>query len=99
QGQADEICYHGHCFRGLFPSGNERHLLPGRGENKFAFTAKNGREALPLIAESVSTRGMNVHSLSLHKPTPNNVFLIVVGSSDEPRSFNDTQFRVKLERR
>lgn len=71
----------------------------GRKENEVTFTAENGREALPLIAESLSTLGMKVHSLSLHEPTLDDVFLNVVGSSDEPRSFNDKQFRVMLRRR
>ena len=71
----------------------------GRKENEVTFTAENGREALPLIAEFLSARGMMVHSLSLHEPTLDDVFLNVVGSSDEPRSFNDKQFRVMLRRR
>jgi ABC-2 type transport system ATP-binding protein len=71
----------------------------GRKENEVTFTAENGREALPLIAESLSALGMKVHSLSLHEPTLDDVFLNVVGSSDEPRSFNDKQFRVMLRRR
>jgi len=71
----------------------------GRKEDEVSFTAENGREALPLIAEVLATRGMKVHSLSLHEPTLDDVFLDVVGNSDEPRSFNDKQFRVMLRRR
>jgi ABC-2 type transport system ATP-binding protein len=71
----------------------------GRKADEVSFTAENGREALPLIAEALATRGMKVHSLSLHEPTLDDVFLNVVGSSDEPRSFNDKQFRVMLRRR
>ncbi|MEI7857690.1 MAG: ATP-binding cassette domain-containing protein [Methanomicrobiales archaeon] len=71
----------------------------GRKEDEISFTADNGHEALPLIAESLSARGMKVHSLSLHEPTLDDVFLNVVGSSDEPRSFNDQKFRVMLRRR
>jgi ABC-2 type transport system ATP-binding protein len=71
----------------------------GRKEDEVSFTADNGREALPLIAETLTARGMKVHSLSLHEPTLDDVFLDVVGSSDEPRSFNDKQFRVMLRRR
>ncbi len=71
----------------------------GRKDDEFSFTAENGREALPLIAEAVAAQGMKVHSLSLHEPTLDDVFLNVVGSSDEPRSFNDRQFRVMLRRR
>jgi ABC-2 type transport system ATP-binding protein len=71
----------------------------GRKEDEVSFTAENGREALPLIAEALAARGMKVHSLSLREPTLDDVFLNVVGSSDEPRSFNDRQFRVMLRRR
>ena len=71
----------------------------GRKEDEVSFTADNGREALPLIAGALTARGMKVHSLSLHEPTLDDVFLDVVGSIDEPRSFNDKQFRVMLRRR
>ena len=71
----------------------------GRKEDDLAFTAENGREALPLIAEALAARGMKVHSLSLREPTLDDVYLNVVGTSDEPRSFNDKQFRVMLRRR
>ncbi len=71
----------------------------GRKEDEVSFTAENGREALPIIAEALTARGMKIHSLSLHEPTLDDVFLNVVGSSDEPRSFNDQQFRVMLRRR
>jgi ABC-2 type transport system ATP-binding protein len=74
------------------------HFL-GRKGDEITFTAENGHEALPLIAEALAARGMKVHSLSLHEPTLDDVFLDVVGSSDEPRSFNDQQFRVMLRRR
>jgi ABC-2 type transport system ATP-binding protein len=71
----------------------------GKKEDEVSFTADNGREALPLIAEALAARGMKVHSLSLHEPTLDDVFLNVVGNIDEPRSFNDQQFRVMLRRR
>jgi len=71
----------------------------GRQEDEISFTAENGREALPLIAEALSARGMKIRSLSLREPTLDDVFLDVVGSSEEPRSFNDQQFRVMLRRR
>jgi hypothetical protein len=71
----------------------------GKKDDEVSFTAEHGHEALPLIAEALNARGMKVHSLSLHEPTLDDVFLNVVGSSDEPRSFNDQQFRVMLRRR
>jgi len=80
-----------------FELGGTRYV--GRKEDEVSFTAENGREALPLIAEALSARGMKVHALSLHEPTLDDVFLNVVGNSDEPHSFNDRQFRVMLRRR
>ncbi|PKL58223.1 MAG: ABC transporter ATP-binding protein, partial [Methanomicrobiales archaeon HGW-Methanomicrobiales-5] len=71
----------------------------GKKGDEVSFTAENGREALPLIAETLTLRGMKVHSLSLHEPTLDDVFLNVIGSSDEPHSFNDKQFRTMLRRR
>jgi len=80
-----------------FELGGIRYI--GKNGDEVSFTAENGREALPLIAEALSTRGMKVHALSLREPTLDDVFLNVVGSSDEPHSFNDRQFRVMLRRR
>ncbi|MFA6225668.1 MAG: DUF4162 domain-containing protein [Methanoregula sp.] len=71
----------------------------GRKEDEVSLTAENGREALPLIAEALTVSGMNVHSHSLRESTLDDVFLNVVGSSDELHSFNDKQVRVMLRRR
>ncbi|MCK9591345.1 MAG: ATP-binding cassette domain-containing protein [Methanoregula sp.] len=71
----------------------------GQKDDEVSFTAENGKEALPLIAQALTANGMNVHSLSLREPDLDDVFLHAVGSEEEPRHFNDQQFRTMLRRR
>jgi ABC-2 type transport system ATP-binding protein len=71
----------------------------GQKDDEVAFTAENGKEALPLIAQALTANGMNVHSLSLREPDLDDVFLHAVGRQEEPRHFNDHQFRTMLRRR
>ncbi|MCK7484596.1 MAG: DUF4162 domain-containing protein [Bacillus subtilis] len=56
----------------------------GRKEDEVSFTAEHGHEALPLIAEALTARGMKVHSLSLHEPTLDDVFLMLWGAAMSP---------------
>jgi ABC-2 type transport system ATP-binding protein len=67
--------------------------------DEISFTAENGREALPLLAHALSAQGAVVHSLALREPTLDDVFLHAVGNQDEPRHFDDHQFRTMLRRR
>jgi ABC-2 type transport system ATP-binding protein len=69
------------------------------GQDEITFTAENGREALPVLAQALSAQGAVVHSLSLREPTLDDVFLHAVGDPDEPRHFDDHQFRTMLRRR
>ncbi|WAC05778.1 MAG: ATP-binding cassette domain-containing protein [Methanoregula sp.] len=71
----------------------------GRNDDEVSFTVENGREALPLISQALADQGLSVHALSLREPTLDDVFLHAVGSQEEPRSFNDHQFRSMLRRR
>jgi ABC-2 type transport system ATP-binding protein len=73
--------------------------LIGQDEDEISFTAENGREALPIIAGAFAAGGTVVHSLSLREPTLDDVFLHAVGNQDEPRHFDDHQFRIMLRRR
>lgn len=73
--------------------------LVGQSGNEISFTAENGKEALPLIAQVLAAQGTKVHSLSLREPTLDDVFLHAVGTQEEPRHFNDQQFRTMLRRR
>ena len=71
----------------------------GQKDDEVTFTAENGKEALPLIAQALAANGMKVHSLSLREPDLDDVFLHAVGRQEEPRHFNDHQFRTMLRRR
>lgn len=73
--------------------------LIGQDEDEISFTAENGREALPIIAGAFAAGGTVVHSLSLREPTLDDVFLHAVGNQEEPRHFDDHQFRIMLRRR
>jgi ABC-2 type transport system ATP-binding protein len=73
--------------------------LVGQAGDEITFTAENGREALPVLAQALSAQGAVVHSLSLREPTLDDVFLHAVGDPDEPRHFDDHQFRTMLRRR
>jgi ABC-2 type transport system ATP-binding protein len=73
--------------------------LVGQKDGEVTFTVENGREALPLIAKVLSDEGLKTHSLSLREPTLDDVFIDAVGSHEEPRHFNDHQFRIMLHRR
>lgn len=74
-------------------------LLIGLKENLVTFNAENGNEALPLISKELSDNGMTVHSLSLRKPTLDDVFINAVGNIEETGSFNTFKFRRMLVRR
>ncbi|MFA4878221.1 MAG: ATP-binding cassette domain-containing protein [Methanoregula sp.] len=71
----------------------------GRTGDEISFTAENGREALPLIAQEITKAGTSLHALSLHEPTLDDVFLTAVGAHEEPHNFDDHRFRTMLRRR
>ncbi|WP_321504594.1 ATP-binding cassette domain-containing protein [uncultured Methanoregula sp.] len=73
--------------------------LVGQDGDEFSFAAENGKEALPILARVLAGQGTVIHSLSLREPSLDDVFLNAVGNQDEPRSFNDQQFRTMLRRR
>lgn len=64
-----------------------------------SFTAENGREALPLLADSLTRNGVRIRQMSLREPTLDDVFLQVIGQQEEPGSFNEQKFRIMLRRR
>lgn len=71
----------------------------GQNGDEVSFTAENGREALPLLADSLGKSGCIVRSLSLREPTLDDVFLQAVGQQEEPHGFEDGKFRIMLRRR
>ena len=71
----------------------------GRNDDEVSFTVDNGREALPLIAQAITTAGTPLHALSMHEPTLDDVFLNAVGNQEESHNFDDRRFRAMLRRR
>jgi ABC-2 type transport system ATP-binding protein len=71
----------------------------GRTGDELSFTAENGREALPLLADTLVRSGTAVHAMSLREPTLDDVFLQAVGQQEEPHGFADGKFRIMLRRR
>ena len=73
--------------------------LLGKKDDEITFSAENGREALPLIAQALTGPDLKVRALSLREPTLDDVFLDAIGKQEEPRNFDDHQFRTMLRRR
>lgn len=71
----------------------------GRNGDVVSFTAENGREALPLLADALGKSGYVVRSMSLREPTLDDVFLQAVGRQEEPQGFEYNKFRLMLRRR
>ena len=71
----------------------------GRAGDELSFTAENGREALPHVADSLAKAGVCVRAMSLREPTLDDVFLQAVGEQEEPHGFEDGKFRIMLRRR
>lgn len=68
-------------------------------DNIAYYNAENGEEALPEITRALENAGMRIHTLSLHEPTLDDVFLHQVGSYEDNGRFDDLQFRTMLRRR
>jgi ABC-2 type transport system ATP-binding protein len=71
----------------------------GQNGGEVSFTAENGKEALPLLADAIGKTDCTVRSLSLREPTLDDVFLQAVGQQEEPHGFEDGKFRIMLRRR
>jgi ABC-2 type transport system ATP-binding protein len=74
-------------------------IFVGQTENEVSFTAENGREALPTLADALTRSGIKVRAMSLREPTLDDVFLQAVGKQEEPHGFEDGKFRIMLRRR
>lgn len=81
------------------PPETEGVIFVGRTGNELSFTAENGREALPALADALVRSGTRVHAMSLREPTLDDVFLQAVGQQEEPHGFEDGKFRIMLRRR
>lgn len=74
-------------------------VFVGQSGDEVSFTAENGREALPLLADAIGKSGCIVRAMSLREPTLDDVFLQAVGQQEEPHGFEDGKFRTMLRRR
>ena len=74
-------------------------VLVGRNGDEVSFTAENGKEALPAIADALTRSGCTARTMSLREPTLDDVFLQAVGQQEEPHGFEDGKFRIMLRRR
>jgi ABC-2 type transport system ATP-binding protein len=83
----------------IIPPSIEGIVFVGQSGDEVSFTAENGREALPLLADALGKSGCTVRALSLREPTLDDVFLQAVGQQEEPHGFEDGKFRIMLRRR
>lgn len=74
-------------------------ILVGRTGDEISFTAENGSEALPVLADVLARSGATIRAMSLREPTLDDVFLQAVGQQEEPHGFEDGKFRIMLRRR
>lgn len=63
------------------------------------FHTKDGAQALPIIKDELSNRGMKVTSMSVRSPSLDDVFLHLVGNAEDNTPFNLSSFRNKTGRR
>lgn len=71
----------------------------GQSDGTISFTAENGREALPLLADALKGAGNRMKSMSLREPSLDDVFLQAVGKTEEPKGFEELKFHMMLHRR
>lgn len=74
-------------------------LFVGKSGEEISFTAGNGREALPLLADALSQSGNKIRAMSLREPSLDDVFLQSVGKQEEPQGFEEFKFHMMLHRR
>jgi len=71
-------------------------VFVGRSGEEILFTAENGREALPALADALNRAGNRVRSMSLREPSLDDVFLQSVGRQEEEHGFEEWKFRMML---
>lgn len=78
--------------------------LPGvrfgvKEEDTLVFYADDGDSALPLVKDALTEQGLKVTSMSVRRPSLDDVFLHLVGSEEDSSPFNLSAFRNMLGRR
>nr|WP_319539848.1 ATP-binding cassette domain-containing protein [uncultured Methanospirillum sp.] len=74
-------------------------VFVGKSGNELSFTAENGRQALPVLADALSRAGNKVREMSIHEPSLDDVFLQSVGKQEESNGFEEWKYRLMLRRR
>jgi len=74
-------------------------MFVGNVGDALSFTAENGREALPVLADSLNRAGNRVKAMSLREPSLDDVFLQSVGKQEDREGFEDLRFRLMLHHR
>jgi len=74
-------------------------LFVGNSGDEFSFTAENGREALPLLADALKSSGNRVRSMVMREPSLDDVFLQSVGKQEDEHGFEEWKYRLMLRRR
>jgi len=82
---------------GDLPEGIE--LLGGKENGEAVFSSENASEKVPVLFRMLEEHGAVVHSLSVHEPTLDDVFLALVGTREDVSGFDDHKFRTMLRRR
>jgi len=84
------------AFRGEIPEGI---TFLGKTDGELRFEADRGDEAGFALSRALTDAGMMVRSVSVRQPTLDDLFLALVGESDEATAFDDRRFRSILRRR
>lgn len=74
-------------------------ILEGQDGNILTFTADNGSEVVPFLVREIARQGIEIKTITVHKPKLDDVFLDSVSVFEESGGFNDFKFRTMLRRR
>jgi ABC-2 type transport system ATP-binding protein len=82
---------------GTLPDGVE--FLGKKDNGEIVFSTDHGSEKVPLLFRWLEEKGVTVHSLGVHEPTLDDLFLALVATRDDGYGFDDHRFRTILRRR
>jgi len=71
----------------------------GGDNGELNFFVDNGEEGLPLLSRALLQQGMTIHSMTISKPTLNDVFMDRVTTREDDTVFDGYKFRTMLRRR
>jgi ABC-2 type transport system ATP-binding protein len=71
----------------------------GGDDGELRFLADSGEAVLPELSQALLQQGMTIHSMTISKPTLDDVFMDRVTTSEEDSAFDSYKFRTMLRRR